>query len=50
MTDTWLVCTTGDTDTTKKMRHGTLEYWRMILNEAGLDADSIEHLVCERLK
>ena len=32
----------------RKPRHGTLEYWRNILNEAGLDADSIEHLVWDR--
>ena len=32
----------------RKPRHGTLEYWRKILNEAGLDADSVEHLVWDR--
>ena len=34
----------------RKPRHGTLEYWRKILYDAGLDADSIEHLVCDRSK
>ena len=32
----------------RKPRHGTLEYWRKILNETGLDAESIEHLVWDR--
>ena len=32
----------------RKPRHGTLEYWRKILNEAGLDTDSVEHLVWDR--
>ena len=34
----------------RKPRHGTLDYWRKILYDAGLDADSIEHLVCDRSK
>ena len=34
----------------RKPRHGTLEYWRKILYDAGLDADSIEHLECDRSK
>ena len=32
----------------RKPRHGTLEYRRKTLNEAGLDADSREHLVWDR--
>ena len=32
----------------RKPRHGMLEYWRKIFYDAGLDADLIEHLVCDR--
>ena len=34
----------------RKARHGTIEYWRKLLREAGLDADSVEHLVCDKGK
>ena len=34
----------------RKQRHGTIEYWRKVLREAGLDADSIEILVCDKGK
>ena len=34
----------------RKARHGTIEYWRKLLREAGLDADSVEHLVCNKRK
>ena len=34
----------------RKPKHGTLEYWRKIIYDAGLYADSIEHLVCDRSK
>ncbi len=32
----------------RRPRHGRLEYWRKVLNEAGLDPDAIEPLVCDR--
>ena len=34
----------------RKPRHGTIEYWRKVLREAGLDADSIEYLVSDKGK
>ena len=42
----WYVPTVTPTPE-RKPRHGTLG-WRKILNEAGLDADPVEHLVCDR--
>ena len=34
----------------RKPRHGTIEYGRKVLREAGLDADSIEYLVSDKGK
>ena len=34
----------------RKQRHGTIEYWRKLLRDAGLDADSVEYLVSDKGK
>ena len=34
----------------RKPRHGTIEYWRKVIREAGLDADSTEYLVSDKGK
>ena len=34
----------------RKAKHGTIKYWRKLLREAGVDADSVEHLVCDKGK
>ena len=34
----------------RKPRHGTIEYWRKVLRQAGLDADAIKGLVCDKGK